>query len=1084
MDNSSMDNSSMDNSSMDNSSMDNKSLGLSGWVQRYRKAILLLVVVLCLGGFYASQSLPVAIFPDLAAPRIIVTVDAGNTPIPTVLANITRPLENAVSGVPNVTKVLSLTQRGGDELDVNFNWGTDMQTTLQLVQARIAQVQAALPAGTHVTAERLNPSVFPVMGYSLYSKTVSQQELRRLSLYTLRPRLLQVPGVREIAVQGGDTPDFLVQLNPTALLARGVSVSDVQTALSKNNQVNSVGFYDQSFLRYQVLVSGLFKTAKDIENVTVAVKNRVPVTIGEIGTVTRGVELHTVETSGDGHPAVLLSIIKQPAGNTVQVSDGIKKALADAKSALPPGITVTNYYDQSEIVVGSQHSVIEALILGGALALIVLMLFLGNLRTASIVLIILPLTIIIAFALMKVLGQTMNIMTLGALAVALGLVIDDGIVVVENIYTELENGKERSEAIAAGLKAITSAMVGSSLTTMAAFLPLTFLNDLTGQFFGPLALVMIATLTISLALALLLTPILAGWLLPKKAAAHDAKKPNVFARILGFFPRQFDKIVRVYARALHWCLAHKAVVIVLLLPIGIGTFLLYQRIPTGFFPEFDEGGFILDYQLPAGTSLAEASAVSGQIETVLAKTPEVANWSRQTGAQNGFAITTQNVGDMTVRLKSNRSRGINAVMDDVRAQVEAKYPAAQVDFHQTLQDEIGDIAGNPNPVEIKIFGPDQATLENLAQKVDGVIAKLPFVQGDFNGIIHSSPESVLKVNTSEAQRYGLTTDDITQAVSAALQGVEPTQVQQGEQAVGVRVQLTHPGQALDPNLLPHILVASPVTGGDVPVSEVASVQSEPGAAQITRENQRQMISVTASLAGSNLGGDTQTIQSAVRKQVTLPPGYTIEYGGLYASQQKSFAELGQTLLITMMLVFTLLVFQFRSIRQAMALLLAAILSLFGVLAALTLAKTPLNISSFTGAIMIIGIITENGIVLFAFFNHLRSEDPSGDLTAQIQKAGEERLRPILMTTIGAILALMPLALGLGAGAALQKPLAIAVIGGLSVSTLFTLIVAPVLFVALEGLTRTKPKEKPSKLAKSPTTPPVKSDAEPVTLKTG
>ncbi|MGI4789783.1 MAG: efflux RND transporter permease subunit, partial [Janthinobacterium lividum] len=732
--------------------------------------------------------------------------------------------------------------------------------------------------------------------------------------------------------------------------------------------------------------------------------------------------------------------------------DGIKKALAEAAPLLPPGVTVSNFYDQSEIVIGSQHSVIEALMLGGALALVVLMLFLGNLRTAAIVLFILPLTIIISFALMKLLGQTRNIMTLGALAVALGLVIDDGIVVVENMFQELEEGKERSEAIAAGLKAITPAMVGSSLTTMAAFLPLTFLNDLTGQFFGPLALVMIATLTISLALALLLTPILAGWLLPKTAAAHSGAKPNLLAQILGFFPRQFDTIVRVYARSLRWCLRHNFVVLLLLLPVALGTFLLYQRIQTGFFPEFDEGEFILDYQLPAGTSLTEASHVSGQIETVLAQTPEIAAWSRQTGAQNGFAITTQNVGDMTVRLKSNRSRDINTVMDDIRTQVEAKYPAAQVDFHQTLQDNIGDIAGNPNPVEIKIFGPDQKTLEDLAVQIDGVIAKLPYVVDDFSGVIHSSPESVLNVNTQEAQRYGLTTDDITQAVQAALQGVEPTQVQQGEQAVGVRVVLTHPGETLDPDFLPHILVASPVTGGDVPVSEVATVVSEPGASQVTRENQRQMISVTASLKDRDLGSATQAIQREVGK-VALPSGYTIEYGGLYASQQQSFAELGQTLLITMMLVFTLLVFQFRSIRQAAALLIAAVLSLFGVLAALMLTNTPLNISSFTGAIMIIGIITENGIVLFAFFNHLRHLDPHGDLTAQIEEAGEKRLRPILMTTIGAILALMPLALGLGAGAALQKPLAIAVIGGLSVSTLFTLIVAPVLFATLEGLTR-------------------------------
>ncbi len=1029
-------------------------MGLSAFVGHYRKAILLLTVLLCLGGFYASQALPVAIFPDLTAPRIIVTADAGDTPIPTVLANITRPLENAVAGVPNVTRVHSLTERGSDELDVNFSWGTDMAGTLQQVQARVAQLQATLPPGTNVTAERLNPSVFPVMGYSLYSPTVSQQELRRIALYTLRPRLLRVPGVREIAVQGGDTPDFLVELNPTALLARGVSAQDVENALSKNNGINAVGHYDQSFLRYQVLVSGLFGTTGDIADVTVAVKDRVPVTVGQVGTVRRSVEAHTVETSGDGRAAVLLNIIKQPAGNTVQVSDGIRKTLAEAKPLLPPGITVSNFYDQADIVIGSQHSVIEALILGGALALVVLMFFLGNLRTAAIVLVILPLTVVITFALMRLLGQTMNIMTLGALAVALGLVIDDGIVVVENMFHELESGKARAEAIAAGLKAITPAMIGSSLTTVAAFLPLTFLNDLTGQFFGPLSLVMIATLAVSLALSLLLTPILAGWLLPPKAATAS-QRPSLGARVLGFFPRQFDRIVRVYARLLGWCLRRRAVVLLLLLPLVAGTYLLYGRIETGFFPEFDEGGFVLDYQLPAGTSLAETDKVAGGIETVLARTPEVAAWSRRTGAQLGFDITTENRGDMSVRLKSDRTRDINAVMDDVRDRVTAEYPAADVDFHQILQDNIGDIAGSPNPVEVKIFGPDQATLEGLAQQVDGVLAKLPYVVGDVSGVVHSSPEAVLSVNTERAQRYGLTADDVTQAASAALQGVEPTRVQQGEEAVGVRVVLARPGQTLDQNFLPDIPVASPVTGGDIPVSEVATIERRPGASVVTREDQRQMISVTASLKDRDLGSATQDIRAQVRRQVPLPPGYTIEYGGLYASQQQSFSELGTTLLVTTLLVFTLLVFQFRSIRQAAALLLAAVLSLFGVLLALFLTRTPLNISSFTGAIMIIGIITENGIVLFDFFNGLRREHPDRPLADVMAEAGEKRLRPILMTTVGAILALLPLALGLGAGAALQKPLAIAVIGGLSVSTLFTLLIAPVLYVTLEGLTRHK-----------------------------
>ncbi len=1028
-------------------------MGLSMFVWRFKKAALLLVVILCLLGFYFFNNLPVSIFPDLTAPRIIVTTDAGDTPIPLVLANITRPLENAVSGVPGVSDVKSLTERGSSEVDVNFAWGTDMQATLQQVQAALAQLQSTLPPGANVHAERLNPSVFPIMGYSLYSQSVSPQELRYAAQYTLRPRLLRVPGVRQIDVLGGDTPDFLVQADPTALLARGITIQDVENALSKNNETSSVGFYDKSYLHYEVLVSGLFQTPAEIRQITVAVKNRVPVTIGEIASVTRGVEARTIATSGNGHDAVLLNVIKQPTGNTLQIAQGIKQALHDARADLPPNVTVSNFYDQSQIVQESQASVLEAIIVGGVLALIVLMLFLGNLRTAAVVLIILPLTIVITFGLMKLLGQTLNIMTLGALAIALGLVIDDGIVVVENMFHELEGGHSRRASIAAGLKAITPAMIGSSLTTMAAFLPLTFLNDLTGQFFGPLALVMIATLTVSLLLSLLLVPLLADFLLPTKT-----EEPHGLAgKILGFFPRQFDRIAGAYGRVLGWCLHHRAVVLLLLLPVALSAYLLLTHLQTGFFPEFDEGGFTLDYQLPAGTSLAQTDAACRQIEAILAKTPEVSAWSRRTGAQLGFAITTQNAGDMSVQLKQNRTRDIQAVMDDVRGQVEAQVPGAQVDFIQVLQDSIGDLAGDaPSPVEIKIFGSDTGQLETLAQQVDGVVGGTKGVVDHFNGIIHSSPETVLHVNTEQAQRYGLTTDDITQAAQAALQGVEPTRVQVGEQAIPVRVALSHPGETLDQNLLPNILIASPVTGGNIPLSQVADLQVRPGVLQVTRENQRPYIAVTASLSGRDLGSATRDIQSRVKRLVKLPAGYTLEYGGLYASQQKSFSELGAVLLVAVLFVFTLLVIQFRSLRQALALLLAALLSLFGVLLALFLTKTQLNISSFTGAIMIVGIITENGIVLFDFYNHLRRESPDRPVLELMADAGRQRLRPILMTTIGAILALLPLALGLGAGAALQKPLAIAVIGGLSVSVFFTLLVAPVLFVTLESRRPSRP----------------------------
>ena len=783
---------------------------------------------------------------------------------------------------------------------------------------------------------------------------------------------------------------------------------------------------------------------------TVAIKNGVPVTVGDVAQVSDAVEPRTIETSGDGHDAVLIDIIKQPNGNTVKIAAAVSVALEKAKADLPANVTVSNYYDQSQIVDESQASVLESIMAGGVLALIVLMLFLGNLRAAAIVLIILPLTIIITFVLMNLLGQTLNIMTLGALAIALGLVIDDGIVVVENIFHELERGKARSDAISAGLQAITPAMIGSSITTMAAFLPLTFLADLTGQFFGPLAVVMISALAISLLLALLLAPLLAGFLLPLQRShreARSAPKHSTIARLAAYMPGRLEALGHTYGKTLRWSLSRRVLVLVLLVPLAVIAGLAFINLQTGFFPEFDEGGFILDYQLPDGTSLEESSRVARSIESVLDQTPEVAAWSRRTGAQLGFDITTQNVGDMSVRLNEKRSRNIEAVMDDIRNQVNGRYPQAQADFHQILQDNIGDIAGSPSPVEIKIFGPDQTELEALAQQVDRVITTVPGVVDDFDGIVHTGPQTVVKVDNGMAQRYGLTTDDVAQAAQADLQGVEPTTVQVGEEAVGVRVQMDRDGGEATTDDMGNLPVSAPANQTTVKLSQIAVISRVPGSSQITREDQRQMIAVTADLSGRDLGSATADIQRHIEKSITLPPGYSIEYGGQFASQQQSFAELGGVLGVAALLVFTLLVFQFRSFRQASAVLVAALLSLSGVLFALWMTHTPLNISSFTGAIMIVGIITENGIVLFDFFNQLRLQNPDEDLETLMVRAGEQRLRPILMTTIGAVLALFPLALGIGAGAALQKPLAIAVIGGLCVSVVFTLIVAPVIYLA-------------------------------------
>lgn len=1041
-------------------------MGLSLFVWHNRKAAMTLVLILCLLGVYFAGHLPVAIFPQLTIPRVSVSADAGDIPIETTLVQITRPLEAAVSTVPGVTKVLSTTSRGSAGLDVTFADGTDMQLALQRLQGRVADVRPTLPAAANVTAAVINPSIFPIMGYSLTSRRYSLTALRHTAIYTLRPRLARLPGVAQVRITGGDVPEFLVAVRPEALTARGVTLQDVQDTLAKANSVSSVGHFDQSYQRYEILVTGLLRNASDIAAVTVATKGQIPVPLSDLATVTRTVQPPTLTASGNGEPSVVINIIKQPDANTVAVADEVHTTLAELEKTLPAGVKTSLFYDQSQIVRESEGSVIESIVIGGVLALIVLMLFLGNLRAAAIVLILLPLTLLITFGLMKALGQTLNIMTLGALAVALGLVIDDGIVVVENIFHELEQGRSRRAAIAAGLQAITPAMVGSSLTTMVAFLPLTFLGGVTGQFFGPLAIVMVATLFVSLVLALLLTPILASRLLPSHVGdgegAPRSRAGRALANAFTLFPRLFDRVVAVYGRFFGWCLRHAAVVLLLLLPVAVGSYFLFTHLQTGFFPEFDEGAFVIDYRMPAGTSLAETERASRQVEALLAKTPEVSDWSRLTGALSGsgLELTQQSQGDILVRLKDKRARASADIMADLRTQIEGAQPAMQIDFAQILQDGIGDMAGSPAPVEVKIFGDDTATLARLAKKAGEIVSGTPGVVDENDGVVQSGPEMVVRMDGQRASRYGLTTDTVTAAATAALSGAVATTVQQGEEGVDVRVVAAHAPKDVTPATLPDVPIAAPAllgggspapgTGGTVPLSAVADLALVPGTPQITRENQQQRVAVTARLEGRDLGSAVKDVQVRLAKDLPLPPGYRIEYGGLYATQQASFAQLATVLVLAVLLVTTLLIIQFRSIRQAFALFAAAVLSMSGVLLGLFLTKTPLNISSFTGAIMIVGIVTENGIVFFDFVNHLRRADPGRPLIEVMREAGRMRLRPILMTTVGAILALFPLALGLGAGAAMQRPLAIAVIGGLSVSTVFTLIVAPVLFLAMEN----------------------------------
>jgi CzcA family heavy metal efflux pump len=1014
-----------------------------------RRFIYLVVGLLSAAGIYAATRLPSAIYPELAFPRILVVAEGSSLGARQMVFTVTRPIEEAISIVPGVIRVRSRSIRGGAEISITFADNADMIYALQQVQARVNEVRPQLPADLEIIVERMTPSLFPILSYNLEGGDPGT--LYDIARYQLKPLISRVPGVGRVDVQGSDVREVEVVADPTRLASQRLTYDDLATAIKQATGVNAIGRVAQDYKQYLIVSAQEAHTPDDIANVVVAKGLRVR----DIATVTLGSVDHVMIISGDGKPAALLNITRQPGGNTLAIVDSVANLAASVRKTLPPGATLKPVYDQGALVRDAMASVRDAMIIGAVLAVIILLLFLHHARITAISASSIPLTLAISVFAMYMLGQTFNLMTLGAMAIAIGLVIDDSVVITENIVRHLRLTSNRHEAIREAVQELIWPVTTSTLTTVVVFLPLRLLSGVVGQFFAALSITLTIAVLVSLLLALSIIPLMADQFLRESDTDHDWPEANAAASttsrrgVLDRVGRSLDALSTRYQQSLERVLHHPRRMLLAGAILIVAGVLVQRFVGTGFLPEMDEGAFVLDYFTPGGTALAETDRQLHIVERILATTPEIVATSRRTGAELGLFATEQNTGDIVARLKpqSDRSRTIFEVIDDVRGKVAVAVPRLQIEFVQILSDVINDLAGSARPIEIKLFGPDLARLEAYGEALEPKLTEVPGLVDLYNGVSEPTAELAMRVNSAEANRVGLTAEQISIAAMGALLGSDAGEVRLDDRSIGVRVRAPD-SVRYNPNRLRALPIVSTQTGATVPLGTLADFQPTETRAELLREDQQQMIAVTADVSGRSLGSVVDDVKAVLARQPP-PAGVRLELGGQYASQQEAFRGFLLVLLLAIACVVTVMVLQFQSFIEPFVVLLAAPLSFVGAMALLLLTGTPLNVSSFMGLILLVGLIVKNGIILLDFTRH-RMQTEGVPLDRALVEAGGVRLRPILMTTLCTLFGLLPLSLGLGAGSEMQRPLALAVIGGLTLSTPITLFVVPTLLVAIRG----------------------------------
>lgn len=993
----------------------------------YKNPVSVILAVIIVGGIFLYEQIQVSLFPEITFPKIKVIADNGEQPVNKMMVTVTRPLEDAIKQIPDLKILRSTTSRGSCEISAFLNWNADINVNQQMMESRISQIKTELPPDVRIVIEKMNPSILPVIGYTIESDKKTPIELNLIATYTIKPFLSQVEGVAQIGIIGGKTKEYWIELNQQKMSSFYITPEIIRDVMSRNYFLNSNGFLsDYKRLYLTVTDAGLYDLG-DIENVIIRNDGKRAIKIKDIAKVSVAEKTEYTRINANGRQGLLVAILKQPNANLVDLSKNLASKKKELEKILPSDVHVSLYYDQADFVNRAIKSVNDSLWLGLILAIFVAIMFLRSFRASATILVTIPVTLFLTIIVLYSIGYTLNIMTFGAIAAAIGLIIDDAVVVVEQIHRTHEEFPDRpsKQIVHQAVTYLMPSMIGSSISTIVIFVPFMLLGGVAGAYFNVLTNTMVITLVCSFLVTWIGLPVIYLW----------------FSQVRSLFPeRKMEKIILTKKRNFVSFFIRRPVLSILFVIFLIASIIyILPRMETGFLPEMDEGSIVLDYLSPPGTSLEETDRILKEVEKIIVTIPEVVTYSRRTGAQMGFFITEPNNGDYLIQLRDDRKRSTEEVIDDIRKRIEATQPALQIDFGQVIGDMLGDLMASVKPIEIKIFGMNQGELNVLAKQVAAEIEKIDGIEDVYDGITIAGPSVEFIPDQQKLSRFNISPGSFQYQVQTIMEGNIVGSILEKEQLTGIR--MIYPGSTQNSLERAKNQFLFLPNGKLKPLSAFTSIKVYEGVAEINRENLKSVSIVTARLNNRDLGSAMKEIQKIIDKELFLPQGYHIEYGGEYADQQKSFNELLLILILASLLVFALVLFLFKDFKAACAILFIAVLGLSGSLIALFVTNTPLNVGSYTGLIMIVGIIGENAI--FTFQQYMTNRE-KGSVDESLVFAISTRLRPKLMTALGAIIALLPLAVGVGTGAQMHQPLAVAVIGGFVVALPLLLIILPTL----------------------------------------